>query len=71
MAQRILMVGGVAAGAGAAVKARRTDEEAEIVLFERGPHVSFANCRLPYHVGGAIAEREQLLVVAPERLRRR
>ena len=71
MAQRILVVGGVAAGAGAAVKARRTDEDAEIILFERGPHPSFANCGLPYFVGGQIAEEEQLLVVAPERLRRR
>ena len=71
MPKRILIVGGVAAGAGAAVKARRTDEQAEIVVFERGPHVSFANCGLPYYAGGIIEEREQLLVVAPERLRRR
>lgn len=68
---KIVVVGGVAAGASAAVKARRTDERAEIVLLERGPHVSFANCGLPYYLGGVIQEREELLVVPPERLRRR
>lgn len=71
MARKIVIVGGVAAGASAAVKARRTDEEAEIVLLERGPHVSFANCGLPYFAGGIIEDVEQLLVVTPERLRQR
>lgn len=71
MARKILIIGGVAAGASAAVKARRTDEDAEIVIIERGPYVSFANCGLPYFVGGAIAERDQLLVVSAERLRNR
>lgn len=68
---RILIVGGVAGGASAAARARRLSEEAEIVLLERGPHVSFANCGLPYHIGGKIAERERLLVTTPEQLRAR
>lgn len=69
--KRIVIVGGVAGGASAAARARRRSEEAEIVLFERGDHVSFANCGLPYHIGGAIADREKLLVQTPESLRRR
>ena len=56
---KLVIVGGVAGGASAAARARRLSEDAEIVLFERGPDVSFANCGLPYYVGGAIAEREQ------------
>ncbi|MBI3411647.1 MAG: FAD-dependent oxidoreductase [Planctomycetes bacterium] len=68
---KLLIVGGVAGGASAAARARRLSEEAQIVLFERGPDVSFANCGLPYYVGGEIAEREKLLVVTPERLRTR
>lgn len=63
---RIVVVGGVAAGASAATKARRTDEGAEIVIFERGPYVSFANCGLPYYLGGDIAELESLLLMTPE-----
>ena len=66
---KLLIVGGVAGGASAAARARRLSEDAEIVLFERGPDVSFANCGLPYYVGGEIAEREKLLVTTPERLR--
>ena len=66
--KRILIVGGVAGGASAATRARRLSEDAEIVLFERGPHVSFANCGLPYHVGGAIQDRKRLLVQTPEGL---
>lgn len=50
--KRILIVGGVAGGASAAARARRLSEEAEIVMFERGEFVSFANCGLPYHIGG-------------------
>ena len=68
---KLLIVGGVAGGASAAARARRLSEEAHIVLFERGPDVSFANCGLPYYVGGQIAEREKLLVTTPERLRSR
>ncbi len=68
---KILIVGGVAGGASAAVRARRLSEEAEIVLFERGEHISFANCGLPYHIGGVIADRERLLVQTPEATRAR
>ena len=68
---KLLIVGGVAGGASAAARARRLSEDAEIVLFERGPDVSFANCGLPYYVGGEIAERKKLLVTTPERLRTR
>ena len=62
---KLLIVGGVAGGASAAARARRLSEDAEIVLFERGPDVSFANCGLPYYLGGEIAERDKLLVVDP------
>ena len=68
---KLLIVGGVAGGASAAARSRRLSEDAQIVLFERGPDVSFANCGLPYYVGGEIAEREKLLVTTPERLRSR
>ena len=62
MAKRILIVGGVAGGASCAARRRRLDENAEIVLFERGEYISFANCGLPYYIGGVIGKREQLLV---------
>ncbi len=68
---RILIVGGVAGGASAAARARRLSEGASIVLFERGPYVSFANCGLPYHLGGVIEERARLLVQTPESLNAR
>jgi NADPH-dependent 2,4-dienoyl-CoA reductase/sulfur reductase-like enzyme/rhodanese-related sulfurtransferase len=68
---KLLIVGGVAGGASAAARARRLSEDADIVLFERGPDVSFANCGLPYYIGGEIDEREKLLVTTPERLRSR
>jgi hypothetical protein len=66
----LVIVGGVAGGASAA-RTRRLSEASEIVLFERGPDVSFADCGLPYYVGGEIAERDKLLVMTPERLRDR
>ena len=59
---KIVIIGGVAGGATAAARLRRVSETAEIVLVERGPYISFANCGLPYHISGAIAERKQLLV---------
>jgi NADPH-dependent 2,4-dienoyl-CoA reductase/sulfur reductase-like enzyme/rhodanese-related sulfurtransferase len=68
---KLLIVGGVAGGASAAARARRLSEEAEIIVFERGPDVSFANCGLPYFIGGTIAERDKLLVTTAERLRTR
>ena len=69
MAKRVLIVGGVAGGMSAATRLRRLDEFAEIVVYERGPFVSFANCGLPYHVGGEIAERGKLIVQTPDRLK--
>jgi NADPH-dependent 2,4-dienoyl-CoA reductase/sulfur reductase-like enzyme/rhodanese-related sulfurtransferase len=68
---KLLIVGGVAGGASAAARARRLSEDAHVVLFERGPDVSFANCGLPYYLGGEITERDKLLVVTPERLQTR
>lgn len=68
---KIVIVGGVAGGASAAARARRLSEQAEIVLLERGPDVSFANCGLPYHIGGVIEDRSKLLVTTPKRLRDR
>jgi NADPH-dependent 2,4-dienoyl-CoA reductase/sulfur reductase-like enzyme/rhodanese-related sulfurtransferase len=68
---KLVIVGGVAGGASAAARARRLAEDAEIVVLERGPDVSFANCGLPYYVGGEIAPREKLLVTTPQRLRER
>lgn len=65
---RTIIVGGVAGGMSAATRLRRLDEDRELVVFERGSHVSFANCGLPYYVGGAIAERSSLLLQTPEAL---
>ncbi len=64
----VVIVGGVAGGATAATRLRRLDESLEIVLIERGEHISFANCGLPYHVGGVISSRESLLMATPETL---
>jgi NADPH-dependent 2,4-dienoyl-CoA reductase/sulfur reductase-like enzyme/rhodanese-related sulfurtransferase len=69
--KRIVIVGGVAGGASAAARARRLCEKCEIIVFERGPHVSFANCGLPYFVGGEIVEQDSLLLQTPETLRAR
>jgi len=63
---KIAIVGGVAGGATTAARLRRLDEKAEIVLFERGEHISYANCGLPYYIGGTISERERLFVQTPE-----
>lgn len=63
---KLLIVGGVAGGATAAARARRLDEFAEIILFERGEYISFANCGLPYYIGGVIRERDSLLVTTAE-----
>ncbi|MDO2946820.1 FAD-dependent oxidoreductase [Aeromonas simiae] len=68
---RILIVGGVAGGASAAARARRMDEHAEIILFERGEFISFANCGLPYHIGGDIPSRDALLLQTPLSFKRR
>lgn len=66
---RIVIVGGVAGGMSCAARARRLDESAEIIVLERGEHVSFANCGLPYYVGGEIADSATLLVQTPQSLR--
>lgn len=65
MRKKIAIIGGVAGGASAAARLRRLDEECEIIVFERGNHISFANCGLPYYIGGSIQERENLLVSTP------
>lgn len=71
MGKKVLIVGGVAGGASAAARLRRLDENAEIILFERGEYISYANCGLPYHVGGAIPKREALLLQTPQVMRSR
>ncbi|MCL6573760.1 MAG: FAD-dependent oxidoreductase, partial [Bacillus sp. (in: Bacteria)] len=62
MPKKIIIVGGVAGGATTAARLRRLDEEAEIIMFERGEYISFANCGLPYYIGGTISDRDKLLV---------
>lgn len=69
MKRRVLIVGGVAGGMSAAARLRRLDESAEIIIFERGHHVSYANCGLPYFLGGEISSHDKLLVQTPARLR--
>lgn len=69
MSSRILVVGGVAGGASAAARLRRLDAQAEIVIFERGDHVSFSNCCLPYHLSGTIADSSSLVLMTPEKFR--
>ena len=59
---KILIIGGVAGGATAATRLRRLSEENEVIIFEKGEHISFANCGLPYHIGGVIADRDKLLL---------
>lgn len=66
MGKKILIIGGVAGGASAAARLRRLDESSEIIMFERGSYISYANCGLPYHIGNVIKERESLLLQTPE-----
>mgnify|MGYP000736928641 CR=1 FL=1 len=68
---KILIVGGVAGGASAAARMRRLNEQAEIILFERGEFISFANCGLPYYIGGVIAKREKLFVTSKKKMENR
>ena len=63
---KIIIIGGVAGGATTAARIRRADESAEIILFEKGKYISYANCGLPYYIGGVIQEREKLFVQTPE-----
>jgi NADPH-dependent 2,4-dienoyl-CoA reductase/sulfur reductase-like enzyme/rhodanese-related sulfurtransferase len=69
--KRLLIVGGVAGGASCATRARRLSEDAEIIIFERGPYVSFANCGLPYYIGNVITKEEKLLVASPKLFKER
>ncbi len=69
--KKLLIIGGVAGGASAAARARRLNEEAEIIMFERGEFVSFANCGLPYHISGEIADRNALILQTPQSFKSR
>ncbi|MER2108875.1 MAG: FAD-dependent oxidoreductase [Solibacillus sp.] len=63
--KKIVVIGGVAGGASAAARIRRLDEQAQIIMFEKGPHVSFSNCSLPFHLSGVVAESKKLLMMNP------
>ncbi|MGE5391813.1 MAG: FAD-dependent oxidoreductase [Deltaproteobacteria bacterium] len=69
--KKVVIIGGVAAGASCAARLRRLDEQAEIIVLERGEYISFANCGLPYYIGGVITRRQNLLLNSPESLRSR
>ena len=71
MSRKIIVVGGVAGGASVAARLRRLSEEDEIIMVERGEYISFANCGLPYYIGGVITERQKLLVQTVERMSKR
>ncbi|MGC7870023.1 FAD-dependent oxidoreductase [Desulfosporosinus sp. SYSU MS00001] len=71
MGKKVVIVGGVAGGASAAARLRRLDEDMEIIIFERGEHISYANCGLPYYVSGVINQRDALLVQTPEGMKKR
>jgi hypothetical protein len=66
---KVIIIGGVAGGASCAARLRRLDENAEIIMVERGPYVSYANCGLPYHIGGVIPEESKLLVATVDTFR--
>ena len=70
MNKRILIIGGVAGGASVAARARRLDAGAEIIMFERGPHVSFSNCSLPYYLSGVVGTSDALLMMSPEKFKK-
>ena len=65
MMKRVLVVGGVAGGATAAARIRRNTESAHIIMFEKGPYISYANCGLPYYIGDVITDRRNLTVNCP------
>ena len=67
MSRKILIVGGVAGGASAAARLRRLNENDQIIMFEKGPHVSFSNCCLPYHLSEMIEDAESLVLMQPEK----
>jgi len=68
---KVVVVGGVAGGASAAARLRRLDENAEIIVLERGEYISFANCGLPYYIGDVIKKRDNLVVQSPESMKKR
>ncbi|SHI72346.1 NADPH-dependent 2,4-dienoyl-CoA reductase, sulfur reductase [Clostridium amylolyticum] len=70
MSKRILIIGGVAGGASVAARARRIDEDAEIIMFEKGPHVSFSNCALPFHLSGMVENGDDLVLMCPEQFKK-
>lgn len=69
--KKVLVIGGVAGGASAAARLRRLDEEVEIIMFEKGPYISFANCGLPYYIGEVIKDRDKLIVTKEELMKDR
>ena len=71
MSEKTLIIGGVAGGATTAARLRRRNEEMQIIIFERGAYISYANCGLPYYVGGAIASRDALLLQTPQMMKSR
>lgn len=71
MRKKVLIIGGVAGGASTAARIRRLDEQAEIVMFEKGPHVSFSNCSLPYHLSGIVETSDELVLLSPEMFKKR
>ncbi len=66
---KYVVIGGVAAGASAAARLRRLDENAEIIVLEKGPYVSFSNCGLPYRLSGVIDQTDKLLLMSPQQLK--
>lgn len=71
MKKKVLVVGGVAGGASAAARVRRLDENADIIMFEKGPHVSFSNCSLPFYLSGIVEDSEKLIVMDPITFKKR
>lgn len=65
MGKKVLVVGGVAGGASVAARVRRLDESAEVIMFDKGPHVSYSNCSLPYHLSGIVENSENLILLNP------
>lgn len=71
MGKKVLVIGGVAGGASTAARIRRLDEEANIIMFEKGPHVSFSNCSLPFHLSGIVEKSEKLVLMSPDTFQKR
>src|SRR5690554_4195257 len=69
MSKKVLIVGGVAGGASVAARVRRIAEDAEVIMFEKGPHVSFSNCSLPYHLSGIVENSDRLVLMSPEQFK--